>query len=58
MRVLLLSEQEIEKLITVSKVIEAVETAFKEKALGYTQMPSKIYLDFKKHNGDLRAMPA
>jgi alanine dehydrogenase len=38
--------------------MKAVENAFKEKALGYTQMPPKIYLNFSKYNGDLRTMPA
>ena len=38
--------------------MKAVENAFKEKALGYTQMPPKVYLNFTKYNGDLRAMPA
>jgi alanine dehydrogenase len=38
--------------------MEEVEKAFKEKALGYTQMPPKAYLNFSKYNGDLRTMPA
>jgi alanine dehydrogenase len=41
-----------------NEVMEAVEQAFKEKGLGYAQMPPKIYLLFTKHNGDLRAMPS
>jgi len=41
-----------------SEVMEAVENAFKEKALGYAQMPPKIYLTYDKYNGDLRAMPS
>ena len=40
------------------EVIEAVEKAFREKGLGYAQMPAKPYLLYSKHNGDLRAMPA
>jgi hypothetical protein len=28
--------------------MEVVENAFKEKALGYTQMPPKSYLNFSK----------
>jgi len=38
--------------------MEAVETAFREKALGHVQMPPKIYLSYEKYNGDLRAMPS
>jgi len=41
-----------------NEVIEAVELAFKEKGLGRVQMPAKIYLFYKKYNGDLRAMPS
>ena len=57
-RVLLLSEQEIAELLSIEEVMNGVENAFKEKALGYTQMPPKVYLNFSKYNGDLRAMPA
>lgn len=58
MRVLLLTEREIEPLLSMNEVIEAVEEAFREKGLGHAQMPSKVYLLYGKHNGDLRAMPA
>jgi len=58
MRVLLLAEKDIKPLLLMSEVIEAVEEAFKEKALGYVQMPPKIYVRYKKYNGDLRAMPS
>lgn len=56
--VLLLSEQEVTELLRMDEVMDAVENAFREKALGYAQMPSKVYLDFAKYNGDVRAMPA
>lgn len=58
MRVLLLTEREIEPLLSMSEVMEAVETAFREKGMGHAQMPSKTYLVYSKHNGDLRAMPS
>jgi alanine dehydrogenase len=58
MKVLLLSEQEVAELISIEEVIEAVELAFKENALGYAQNPPKVYLKFPKFNGDLRVMPA
>jgi len=56
--ILLLSEKEIAGLISIEEVMEAVELAFKEDALGYAQNPPKVYLNFPKYNGDLRVMPA
>lgn len=44
-------------LLSFPEVIEAVESAFKQKGLGLVQMPAKTYLYYKKHRGDLRAMP-
>ena len=41
-----------------SEVVEAVESAFKQKGLGAVQMPAKIYLYYRKYGGDLRAMPS
>ncbi len=58
MKILLLPEREVIPLLRMREVIEAVETAFKEKALGRGQMPPKPYLFYTKHNGDLRTMPA
>lgn len=53
-----MSEQEVIELLQIDEVMEAVENVFREKALGYAQMPPKVYLDFAKYNGDVRAMPA
>ena len=58
MEVLLLSEQEVAELISIEEVMDVVELAFKEDALGYAQNPPKVYLKFPKYNGDLRVMPA
>jgi alanine dehydrogenase len=58
MEILLLSEKEIADLISIEEVLDAVESAFKEVALGYAQNPPKVYLKFSKDNGDLRVMPA
>jgi len=55
---MLLSEQEVAQLLFMDEVLEVVELAFREHALGYSQMPPKTYLHFKQHNGDLRTMPA
>ena len=57
-KVLLLSEHEISELLIIEEVMNVVENAFREKALGYTQMPPKVYLNFSKYNGDVRTMPA
>ena len=58
MRVLLLNRREIEPLLSMPEVMDAVESAFREKGLGFVQMPPKIYLSYTKYNGDLRAMPS
>ncbi len=58
MDTLLLKDNEVKNLLTMSDVIDAVELSFKEKGLNRVQMPAKIYLHFNKNNGDLRTMPA
>jgi alanine dehydrogenase len=55
---LILTDDEVKKLLSLSEVVEAVESAFKEKGLGRVQMPAKIYLYYRKYGGDLRAMPS
>lgn len=54
--VLVLTKSDIARLLDYKEVLEAVEKAFREKALGGVQMPPKQYLYF--NNGDLRVMPA
>jgi alanine dehydrogenase len=44
--------------LSIGETIEAVESAFKMKAKGRTQMPPKQYIFMKKYNGDIRTMPA
>ena len=46
MKVLLLSEEEIAKSLSIMEVMEVVEYDFKEKALGYAQMPRRYILIF------------
>ncbi|RLI40375.1 alanine dehydrogenase [Candidatus Bathyarchaeota archaeon] len=58
METLLLTDNEVKQLLSMSEVMEAVESAFKEKGLKRVQMPAKIYLFYKKYNGDLRTMPS
>jgi alanine dehydrogenase len=55
---LVLTDEEVKKLLSMPEVMNAVEEAFKEKGLKRVQMPAKIYLFYKKYNGDLRAMPS
>jgi len=55
---LILTDDEVKKLLSLSEVVEAVESAFKEKGLGRVQMPAKLYLYYRKYDGDLRTMPA
>jgi alanine dehydrogenase len=58
MKTLLLTEKEVAPLLSIGEVMQAVEKAFKEKALGRAQMPAKPYLFYTKYNGDLRTMPS
>jgi alanine dehydrogenase len=54
---LLLQERDIKEILTMDMVIDAVERGFKEEGMGRVQMPSKTYLYYGKHNGDVRCMP-
>lgn len=58
MKTLLLTEKEVKRLLTMDEVLQAVELAFAEKGLKRVQMPAKLYIFYKKYNGDLRAMPS
>ncbi len=54
---LLLSDREVRSLLSMQDAIAAVEDAFRARGMGKTQMPSKQYLFFERHEGDLRVMP-
>lgn len=56
--ILTLGNSDIKNIVNISKIVELVEVAFREKALGRVQMPPKIYVFFDRYHGDLRAMPA
>jgi alanine dehydrogenase len=58
MKTLILSEEDVKKLLSLGEVTDAVESAFRMKGLGHAQMPPKQYLFMKKYNGDLRTMPS
>lgn len=53
---LIITQAQIEEVLTMTDTVEAVEAAFRAHCLGQTQMPPKLYLTFDR--GDLRAMPA
>jgi len=57
-QILWLNRKEVESLLDMKSTIKVVEEAFRQHGLKKVQMPSKLYLFFKKHNGDLRTMPA
>jgi len=58
MKTLILSEEDVKKVLSLEEVTDAVESAFRMKGLGHAQMPPKQYLFLNKYNGDLRTMPA
>jgi alanine dehydrogenase len=58
MKILLLTEKDVEQLLPMDEVMEAVESAFREKGLGRVQMPAKLYLFYGRYSGDLRTMPS
>ncbi|MCK5242822.1 ornithine cyclodeaminase family protein [bacterium] len=55
---LLLDQKTIRNILDLKASIQAVENAFRFMGKGKTQMPSKIYLQLDKFQGDFRAMPA
>ncbi|MEM2901728.1 MAG: alanine dehydrogenase [Candidatus Bathyarchaeia archaeon] len=58
MKILLLTYRDLQGILTPRMVLKAVEEAFREKGLGRVQMPPKVYLYFRRHEGDLRVMPS
>ncbi len=56
--ILWLNKNEVESLLDMKGTLKVVEEAFRQHGLKKVQMPLKLYLFFKKHNGDLRTMPA
>jgi len=56
MDTLILTEEDVRKVLTMRETIKAVEKAFELHGKREVQMPPKVYLNFD--DGDLRAMPA
>lgn len=55
---LVLTNKDIQKLLSMKDALRVVEEAFKAHGDGKTQMPPKIYIKLHQYKGDLRAMPA
>ena len=58
MNLLLLKSSDIKNLISYADAAKVIKDAFDKKDKNLLQMPPKLYLHFKKFNGDLRIMPA
>jgi alanine dehydrogenase len=56
MKTLILTRQDVEKVLTSAVANETVEKAFRAYGTGNIEMPAKSYLNFPR--GDLRSMPA
>lgn len=57
-QILWLNRTEVGSLLDMKGTLKVVEEAFRQHGMKKVQMPPKLYLHFKKHNGDLRIMPA
>lgn len=58
---IVLNQDQVKKILPlkdVKKVVDAVENAFADYGRKKVQMPPKMYLYFKTHDGDLRIMPS
>lgn len=55
---LILSQKDIRQLLPMKEAIQTIENAFKDFAVGKTQMIPRKYLIFKKHSGKTGFMPA
>lgn len=58
MNTLILTQHDIRALVTMDRVVEAVEAAFGAYGRGQAEMPAKVYLSLPAMGGDFRAMPA
>lgn len=58
MELLWLDQGSVRKVLSMRDSLGAVEEAFRQHGLRKVQMPAKIYLDFRRYEGDLRTMPA
>lgn len=54
---LLISQQHIQKIITIKETINILESAFAEFAKGYVDLPERTYIHSKENNGMTLIMP-
>jgi alanine dehydrogenase len=57
-KTLILTQKDVQTLLTMERAVAAVERAFAAHGNGETIMPPKVYLSLEKYDGDFRAMPA
>jgi len=55
---LVLTGAELEQVLEIPALVDAIEAVLFAHARGQTTMPPKIYLSLPEHDGDFRAMPA
>ena len=58
MKTRILTRHDVESLISMTTVVDAVERAFSAHGDETALMPPKVYLDLPAYHGDFRAMPA
>ena len=58
MDILWLNQNDVKSVLDMPAAMDVVEKAFEQHGLKKVQMPPKTYLNFEKHNGDLRTMPS
>jgi alanine dehydrogenase len=54
----ILVRSELDGLLSMGEVVDAVEAGFAAHGRGQARMPAKVYLDLPEHDGDFRAMPS
>jgi len=56
LKTLILTEDDVKRLLSIEEVLEAVELAFAEKGLKRVQMNPKTHIFLEKYHGDVRTM--
>jgi len=55
---IILSDQDVAKLLTMAEAIESVEAAFRELQRGKAKMPARTTIMIPKNNGSISFMPS
>jgi alanine dehydrogenase len=56
MKTLILTENDVKRLLSMEEIMEAVELAFAEQGTKRAMIPPKVYLPYEKYHGDVRIM--